>query len=103
VNLEALGLLLLAIAEVAVVFWAIVDALGRPNSAWKRAGQNKILWVALQPVGLVYIIGLIIPAIYFALIRPSVRRAQLANSIPASGDRLESFNQRTNERTPSLT
>lgn len=78
-SLEALGLVLLALAEVTIVIWAIVDAVGRPASAWKRAGQNKIFWVALQPVGLVYIIGLVIPVVYFAFIRPSVRRAESAN------------------------
>ena len=50
-NLQTFGLLLLAIVEFAVVVWAIVDAARRPSWAWKRAGQNKIVWVALQPGG----------------------------------------------------
>ncbi len=78
-NWQILGLLLVALVEVGAVIWAMVDAVGRPKSAWKRAGQSKVFWVALQPLGLIFIVGLVLPAAYFAFIRPSVRRAEIAN------------------------
>jgi hypothetical protein len=71
----------LAAAEIVVVIWAITDAATRPRAAWKRAGQNKVLWIALQPLGLVFVVGLAIPVVYFLWIRPSVKRAEVANDV----------------------
>jgi hypothetical protein len=77
----ALALLAAALGEIAVVTWAIADAATRPTSAWQRAGQNKVLWIALQPLGLIFIVGLVVPVVYLIWIRPSVRRAQLADAL----------------------
>ena len=76
--IQALAILLLALAELALVIWAFIDAVRRPKAAWRRAGQHKLLWVVLQPVGLVFLIGMVIPIVYLVFVRPSVRRAEIA-------------------------
>jgi hypothetical protein len=61
---------------------AVVDAARRPRPAWKRAGQNKTLWMLGQPLGIVLLffgylapLALAIPVLYLLWIRPSIARA----------------------------
>lgn len=75
-------LLVVALLELAAVVAAMVDASRRPAGAWRRAGQSKTLWIALEPVGLVLLavgyvapLGLVVPVLYFVWIRPSVAAA----------------------------
>jgi drug/metabolite transporter superfamily protein YnfA len=56
--------------------WGIVDAAGRPDSAWARAEQNKTLWIVLQAVGMLVCFGWILAVVYLVAIRPKVRAAE---------------------------
>ena len=68
-----------------VVFpiWGIVDAAGRPDSAWARAEQNKTLWIVLQAVGMLVCFGWILAVVYLVSIRPKVRAAEEGGVAPA--------------------
>jgi len=65
-------LFLLGIAATGFCIWGVVDAASQPDSAWERASQNKMLWVALQVVGIFVCIGFVFTIVYFASIRPQV-------------------------------
>ena len=79
-NLGPTELLLftLLIIPLALVFpiWGIIDAAGRPDSAWARAEQNKTLWIVLQAVGMLVCFGWILAVVYLFAIRPKVKQAQ---------------------------
>ncbi len=79
-NLGAPELLILTawwpILSLGLTIWALVDAAGRPDEAWQRAGQTRVLWIVLLAVGLVFcLLGLIVAAIYLLSIRPQLVRA----------------------------
>jgi hypothetical protein len=67
---------LFGLATLAVTIWGIVDAASRPDWAWQRAGQNKVLWVVLQVVGIFVCLGWILSIVYLASIRPQLERHQ---------------------------
>jgi len=78
-NIGAAELLILLIGVVpfAVIVWGILDAAMRPDPVWQRAGQSKVLWVALQVAGLfVCLAGLILSLVYLFAIRPQLARYQ---------------------------
>jgi hypothetical protein len=68
--------LLFGLATLAVTIWGIVDAASRPDWAWQRSGQNKVLWVVLQVVGIFVCLGWVLSIVYLAAIRPQVARHQ---------------------------
>lgn len=49
--------------------WGIIDAARLPRHAWRRAGQNKVLWIILQ------VFGLPVTVAYAMAIRPKVKQA----------------------------
>ncbi|HEY8524050.1 MAG TPA: DUF2516 family protein [Acidimicrobiales bacterium] len=67
---------LIGLVPLALTIWGIVDAASRPDWAWQRSGQNKVLWVALQVIGLFVCLGWILSIVYLAAIRPQVSRYQ---------------------------
>jgi hypothetical protein len=67
---------LIGLATLAVSIWGIVDAASRPDWAWQRSGQNKVLWVVLQVVGIFVCLGWILSIVYLASIRPQVAQHQ---------------------------
>jgi len=73
-----MGSPIVALVEVAVVLAAMIDAARRPKRVWERAGQHKVLWVALQPLGLVFVTGLLVPVAYVIFVRPALRRVERA-------------------------
>jgi len=78
VNLGAPELLILAwpVLTLGLTIWALVDAAGRPDEAWQRAGQTRALWIVLLALGLVFcMLGLIVALIYLLSIRPQLNRA----------------------------
>ena len=51
----------------------IVDAVGKPEWAWAKAGENRNLWIALQAIGAaIGLFGVVAAAIYYVNIRPKV-------------------------------
>jgi hypothetical protein len=70
--------LLLVPLSLGLALWALIDAATRPDDAFKRAGQNKVVWIILPIVGLVLLgfVGGIIGIVYLAAIRPKVREQQ---------------------------
>jgi hypothetical protein len=73
------GLFFLAPLVLGIV--ALVDAIGRPEPVWKRAGQERTLWIVLIAVGLVLcVVGAIIDIVYLATIRPALVRADGART-----------------------
>ena len=74
---EVLVLLLVLLAGNALPIWALVDAAMRPEPAFVAAGQNKIMWVVLNAVGIfACVLGLIVAIVYLTSIRPKVVAAQ---------------------------
>jgi hypothetical protein len=73
-----LGIIVFLLIPLALVFpiWGIIDAAGRPDSAWARAEQNKTLWIVLQAVGMLVCFGWILAVVYLLAIRPKVKQAQ---------------------------
>jgi len=72
-----LPILLLWPLALVLVIWGVVDAAIRPQWAWEQAGQNKVLWIVLQAVGLVFcLFGLVLAIVYLASVSPKVRAAQ---------------------------
>ena len=53
-----------------------IDAARRSDASFGAAGQNKVLWVLLQLVGVfLCVIGLVLGIVYFVAIRPKVAAA----------------------------
>lgn len=70
----AVGILLLLFGLVVVAsfvlwIWALVDALGNPDSAYAATGQSKILWVLV--IVFLHALGALL---YLAIARPQLRR-----------------------------
>ena len=73
---ELMFIFVLGVLPFAFCIFGIVDASSTPDWAWQRAGQNKTLWTVLLAAGLLFcLFGLVIAIIYFASIRPSLKRA----------------------------
>lgn len=70
---------LVLLASFVVTIWALVDAAIRPRAAFDAAGQNKVLWIVLPIVGILFVavVGGILGVVYLSVIRPKVRSAQL--------------------------
>lgn len=71
--------ILAVVAICAVVVWGMVDAAKRPDYAWSAAEQNKVLWVALQAIGLVLggPLGVAVTIAYLIAIRPKVHAGEV--------------------------
>ena len=79
-------ILLIGVVPYAVILWGIIDAAMRPDPAWQRAGQNKVLWVALQVAGLfVCLAGFVLSLVYLLAIRPQLARQQGPGGISDAG------------------
>ncbi|MDP9452377.1 MAG: hypothetical protein M3P97_03085 [Actinomycetota bacterium] len=77
--LELLIVLVLLLVPLGISLWGILDAAARSDGAWQQAGQSKILWIALQVVGifLFVVVGLAVSVFYLVAIRPKVSAAEL--------------------------
>jgi hypothetical protein len=69
-------LYLLLIPFLALVVWAIMDALVRPDSHWAEADQNKTAWVIALLGGpvVVFPVGIMVSLVYLFGIRPKLTR-----------------------------
>jgi hypothetical protein len=53
--------------------WVAVDAGGKPNDAFERAGTSKTLWIVLPLVSIfLCVVAIVVAIIWFAAIRPKV-------------------------------
>ena len=74
-------IILLALMGLALIVWGIVDAASRPEWAWQRANQSKVLWIFLQAFGFFFAgLGIVLAIVYFLAIRPRVAKAQAAST-----------------------
>lgn len=55
-----------------VPVWGIIDAAVRPEHQWREANQSKVVWVLVQ-----VFLGFIGAVVYFAPIRPKLKRVSL--------------------------
>ncbi len=64
--------------------WAAIDAAGRPEWAFERAGTNKTLWIVLPIVGIFAcgLVGLVSAILWFASYRRKVVAAATAGGTP---------------------
>lgn len=55
--------------------WATYDAAMQPDSAWRKADQDKRVWVLLPLISMFVCAGItpIAAAVYFLSVRPKVR------------------------------
>lgn len=67
-----------------LAIWGLVDTLIRPEWAWQASGQNKVLWVILNIVG-IFFCGVILGPVYLIAIRPKVAAAQSGGGGGAGG------------------
>jgi len=71
------GILVIALAGLAVTLWAIIDAASTPSSTFRRAGSSKSLWIGL--ISILYFLtvypGVIVAIIYLSVIRRRFRRS----------------------------
>lgn len=60
------------------VTWGVSDASSHSDHAWEAAGQNKVLWIALQVAGLLAfgVGGFVVVLVYLVMIRPQLIRAE---------------------------
>ena len=69
-------LYLLLLPVLALIVWAIMDALVRPDSHWTAADQNKTAWVIglLGGPVVIFPIGIMVSLVYLFGIRPKLAR-----------------------------
>jgi hypothetical protein len=63
--------LLLLLGLVGLPILAVIDAAVRPASAWRAAGESKVVWILLS-----WFLGVIGACIYLLVIRPRVAAAE---------------------------
>lgn len=64
-------LFVLAWSAPALAFLGAIDAALKPDSAWRAADQNKLIWVLLQGAGALALgLGALATLAYIALVRP---------------------------------
>jgi hypothetical protein len=72
----------LFVLGIGLPIWAMIDASLRPDWAWERAGDNKALYLVLLFVSMILSIGccgifsLALSIVYFAGVRPKLRRIE---------------------------
>jgi Domain of unknown function (DUF1707) len=67
-----------AVAAIAVTIWAVADACGHSEAAWRRIGHSRTLWIVL-PIGGWLVagpVGVALAIIYLATVRPRLVAAE---------------------------
>lgn len=73
---------LLLLAPPALSIAAVVDAANRPAYAFQQAGFEKVLWITLAAMGIVFTwIGVVGAVWYLGSVRPKVAAAQVAPAL----------------------
>ena len=64
---------------IVLIAWTITDIVSWSEDVWKRADQNRAIWIFLPLAGLVILIppglGIAFSLAYFATVRPKLQRA----------------------------
>jgi hypothetical protein len=73
---DLIVVLLILVLFWGVPIWAIVDAASQTSSSFRAAGSSKALWITLLTVFMFFFapIAIILAIVYFASVRPRVRR-----------------------------
>jgi len=76
--------LVVAVAFLVPVVWALVDVVRRPKSAFVAAGRTRGIWIGLLLVALVapIIIGTGVGIWYLVAVRPKVAAATPSTTAP---------------------
>jgi hypothetical protein len=69
---EALGVVLLVFALIALPVWGAIDAAAHPEAQWEAAGFSRRTWVRLQALGALFVVGFLAAVAYFAKTRPAL-------------------------------
>jgi hypothetical protein len=88
-------LVLVLVAFVAPVAWALTDLFRRPASAFAAAGRNRGIWIGLLiaalagpfVIGTPILVSLGIAIWYLVAVRPKVAAAQRASPTPPADER----------------
>ena len=77
-GLFILGGFIMALALIAFVVWAFVDAVRRPRQQWEIAGQQQVVWLMALVLGTVVGLGAVAALAYVLVPLPRLRAAGLA-------------------------
>jgi hypothetical protein len=69
---EALGVVLLVFALIALPVWGAIDAAAHPEAQWEAAGFSRRTWVRLQAIGALFVVGFPAAVAYFVRTRPAL-------------------------------
>jgi len=76
-DIGAPELLVILVAVPLFSIWALIDALIRPDAAWRQAGQRQVVWaVAIALTLPVCLVGTVVALVYLIAIRPQIAAAQ---------------------------
>jgi uncharacterized protein len=89
VSTLALGVILLAVALVALPIWGIVDASMQPGHVWETAGTRKRLWIMLQALGTPFGLGFGTALMYFIRTRRKLHTAAAYHEVAVRGSELD--------------
>jgi hypothetical protein len=70
--LLVLPLLVLLVVPLALLVWALVDLVRRPEVEWITAGQDRMVWVLI-----VILVGFVGPILYLLVARSRLDQARL--------------------------
>ena len=90
VSTTALGVVLVAVALVALPIWGVVDAAARPGHHWEAAGYSKKLWIGIQALGAPFGVGFGSALVYFLRTRRKLSTAARYHEVSVGGSELES-------------
>jgi hypothetical protein len=68
---SVLAFLVVGLISFVLWIWSIVDAVRFSDEQWRRASQNKFLWIVL-----VVILGLLGSLLYVLVPRPTLKRTR---------------------------
>jgi hypothetical protein len=72
VGTAQLGIALVVFALVAFPVWGAIDAASHTDDQWRRIGVSKRLWIGVQAIGALFLVGFGMAVAYFAKTRPKL-------------------------------
>jgi hypothetical protein len=75
--LRQLALLVVACVPIGLSLWAFLDVARRPAWAWALAGRNRVAWLAVIGLGVMFCaVGVVASLWYLLRVRPVVAAAE---------------------------